>query len=228
MNSRTLTDLINELRLEFEKAQDSKKALSMAAYLQNRFACYGIKTPVRHEIEKPWLAKVKSVRLDHWDVTYELWNLDQREYQYVAVDLLKKTSARYMRKDDYRNLEELITTKSWWDSVDLIASNYVGVYFRTFPEMRDSVIARWRKSPNIWLNRTCLIFQLKYGEKTDFELLKSLIREYQGNPEFFIAKAIGWSLRQYSKFNPKAVQEFIRETDLKGLALREASRYLPE
>ncbi len=226
MHSVDLHSLIGELRRQFETAQNPTKAVNMAAYLKDRFACYGIKTPVRNEIEKPWFAKVKAAGLDHWDVAYELWSLDQREYQYVAIDLLKKVPAKQMRKDDYRNLEELITTKSWWDSVDLIASNYVSKYFQAFPEQRDPVIKRWRASSNIWLNRTCLIFQLKYGHDTDFELLKSLVREYQGNPEFFIEKAIGWSLRQYSKFNPDAVHNFIKEIGLKGMALREASKYL--
>ena len=88
------------------------------------------------------------------------------------------------------------------------------------------MIEEWRHEDNLWLNRSCLIFQLKYKDATDFELLKDLIRQYQGNSEFFIQKAIGWSLRQYSKFNPDAVRAFVDEIGLEGLAKREASKYI--
>ena len=100
------------------------------------------------------------------------------------------------------------------------------MYFQKFPGKKEEVITRWRKSDNLWLNRTSLIFQLKYKDDVDFNLLKDLIKQFQPNKEFFIQKAIGWSLRQYSKFNPDAVKDFIEEINLQGLALREAKKYL--
>lgn len=139
---------------------------------------------------------------------------------------MKKIPKKKIHIDDHRFLEELIITKSWWETVDLTATNYVGSYFQKFPEQIDPIITKWRNSSNIWLNRTCLIFQLKYKNEVDFELLKSLIIQYQGNPEFFIQKAIGWSLRQYSKSNSEAVKVFVEEIELKGLARREAVKYL--
>jgi 3-methyladenine DNA glycosylase AlkD len=78
----------------------------------------------------------------------------------------------------------------------------------------------------MWLNRSCLIFQLKYGNAVDFDLLKALITQYQPVKEFFIQKAIGWSLRQYSKFNPDAVRVFIDDIKLQGLAKKEGSKYI--
>lgn len=218
--------LIEELRARFEKAQNPAKAKNMAAYLKDHFACYGIKTPDRHALQADFIKEVKTLGLDHWDVCYQLWSLNQREFHYVAVDILKGISAKKMRKDDHKNIEELITHHSWWDSVDLIATNYAGKYFKAFPEMRDPVIDRWKNSPSMWLNRSCLIFQMKYGKDTDFELLKALIIMYQGYPDFFIQKAIGWSLRQYSKFNPEAVRTFVEERKLKGIARSEAVKYL--
>ena len=227
MSSPEIELHISALIREMERQRNPTIALGMAAYLKNRFVCYGIKSPVRNAIQKAWFESLKRANLDRWDIVMNLYNLDQREYHYVAIDYLNKTPKKEIQKDDYKALEELLTTHSWWDSVDSIASNYVGKYFQKFPEMIPEVIGRWKKSNNMWLNRTCLIFQLKYGADTNFDLLKKLIRMYQKNPEFFIQKAIGWSLRQYSKFNPEAVQAFIVEIELKGLAFREASKYLP-
>lgn len=226
MSNAHISNYLAALKQEMERHQNPKIAVNMAAYLKNNFACYGIKSPVRNSIQKAWFASLKGSEIDHWDVVMNLWNLDEREYHYIAIDYLNKTPKKNIQIDDYKSIEELITTHSWWDSVDSIASNYVGKYFLKFPEQIESVTTRWRNSKNMWLNRTCLIFQLKYGKEVDFELLKDLIRQYQPIKEFFIQKAIGWSLRQYSKFNPDAVRDFIEEIKLEGLARREASKYL--
>ncbi|MDX2361957.1 MAG: DNA alkylation repair protein [Crocinitomicaceae bacterium] len=219
------TELINELRKEMEVHQNPKIAVNMSAYLKDLFACYGIKSPVRNEIQKAWFRTIPK-EINRWDIVYLLWDLPQREYHYIAIDYLNKMPKNDFHIDDHKLLEEIITTHSWWDSVDSIASNYVGKYFQLFPEKKDEVITRWRNSDNMWLNRTCLIFQLKYKDDVDFELLKDLIIQYKEVKEFFIQKAIGWSLRQYSKFNSADVRAFVIEAELEGLAKREATKYL--
>ncbi|MFK7785021.1 MAG: DNA alkylation repair protein [Crocinitomicaceae bacterium] len=226
IGGHSLSQLMDLLHGEMNKHADPEKAVSMENYLKNQFACLGIKTPIRNEFQKEWLKKVKSSEVSLWDLVHNLWAQEHRQYLYVAIDYLKKTPAKLIEKEDDLFLEEIITTKSWWDTVDLIASNYVGKYFLKFPEQIEPVIGRWRKSDNMWLNRSCLIFQLKYKEKLDFELLTSLIEEFKWNQEFFIQKAIGWSLRQHSKCDPDAVRSYLEKAELKGLALREASKYL--
>ncbi len=226
MGALVLTTYIEQLEMEMRKNADPQIALQMSAYLKNKFVCFGIKSPVRNAIQKEWFAAIKSSQFPPFDVVAQLWVLDQREYQYIALDYLNKQPKKTIGKEDWKILEELIVTKSWWETVDTLASNYIGFYFTKFPEQKETVIERWRHADNMWLNRTCLIFQLKYKTDVDFELLKDLIRQYQDVPEFFIQKAIGWSLRQYSKYHPEAVKAFVEEIGLKGLAKREASKYL--
>ena len=226
MSQNVLTDLIDLLDQKMYAAKDDEKAVNMAKYLKDRFVCYGIKSPVRNEIQRAWFNEVKKHDINHWDLIYNLWAKDQREYHYIAVDYLNKLPVKEIEKNDYKKIEELITTNSWWDSVDSIASNFTGKYFRKYPEMKKKVIVRWRNSDNMWLNRTTLIFQLKYKDDVDFELLKDLILQFQPVKEFFIQKAIGWSLRQYSKYNPAAVKDFVKTLDLSTVAKREAYKYI--
>ena len=221
-----MREQISNLRKVMEAHEIPETGAGMSAYLRHKFLCFGIKSPIRKQIQKNWFQEIKQENYNHWDVVYNLWDLEQREYHYIAIDYLNKVSKQKIRKDDDQLIEELITTHSWWDSVDSIASNYVGMYFQKFPGKKEEVITRWRKSDNLWLNRTSLIFQLKYKDDVDFNLLKDLIKQFQPNKEFFIQKAIGWSLRQYSKFNPDAVRDFVEEINLQGLALREAKKYL--
>ena len=221
-----MREQISNLRKVMEAHEIPETGAGMSAYLKHKFLCFGIKSPIRKQIQKNWFQEIKQENHNHWEVVYNLWDLEQREYHYIAIDYLNKVPKQQIRKDDDQLIEELITTHSWWDSVDSIASNYVGMYFQKFPGKKEEVITRWRKSDNLWLNRTSLIFQLKYKDDVDFNLLKDLIKQFQPNKEFFIQKAIGWSLRQYSKFNPDAVRDFVEEINLQGLALREAKKYL--
>ncbi len=222
----TIRELIDSLDEQLQRVQNLEKSEKMTAYMKGKFAFYGVYADYRNAIQREWFQLVKQHEPDLWSLIRELWEKDEREFQMVAVDLLKKRPKKQYQIDDWEQFEWIITQKSWWDTVDLIASNAVGTYFRLFPEMRDQVISQWRKSDDFWLNRTCLIFQLKYKDTVDFELLTSLIEDFKWNQEFFIQKAIGWSLREYSKVNPEAVKHYLASSGLKGLAQREASKYL--
>jgi len=222
----TLSEHIERLIVAMKQEADPVKARSMEAYLKDKFTCFGIPSPIRNEIQRAWFASLKPYAIDHFDLAVQLWAQEERELHYVAIDYLNKIPKKSIQREDWRSLEALLVTHSWWESVDGLASNYVGAYFSKFPEQKNVVIERWRRSDNFWLNRTCLIFQLKYKDAVDFDLLKGLICQFQPNNEFFIQKAIGWSLRQYSKYNPEAVRSFVDEIELKGLARREALKYL--
>lgn len=222
----SIQELVDSLALQLEQAKNTEKGEKMTAYMQDKFPFYGIYAEDRKAIQRNWFQLVKQHQPNFWDLLRELWRRDQREFQMIGVELLKKRPKKQYEKGDWTQFEWMITEKSWWDTVDLIASNAVGTYFQLFPEMRDEVIHKWRENDVFWLNRTCLLFQLKYKNTVDFALLTDLIDSFKGNQEFFIQKAIGWSLREYSKANPQAVRSYLDLSELKGLAVREASKYL--
>jgi 3-methyladenine DNA glycosylase AlkD len=116
----------------------------------------------------------------------------------------------------------MITHKSWWDSVDFISPNIAGVVLKKYPELIPDQVEAWMQSGNMWLQRTCLLFQMKYRMDTDKDLLFSLCVRLSGHKDFFIRKAIGWSLREYSKRNPTAVLEFVNTHTISALSFREA------
>ena len=158
-------------------------------------------------------------------MTRELWSLPQREFQYIATSFTERLREQ-LPKVFITTLEFMLIHKSWWDTVDSIAGSIVGVHFQRFPMVREKYLARWRKSDNFWLRRTTLLFQLGYKKETDFTLLCDLIRENLGSQEFFINKAIGWSLRQYARTDPQAVKKFVKATNLQPLSRREAMKHL--
>jgi 3-methyladenine DNA glycosylase AlkD len=228
MNNEHLVQNSTFLENEFKKNSNYEYGLSMSQYMKGRFPFYGIYAPLRKEIQRKWMIEIPKDLSNEkrWEIMEELWGREEREFHHVALDYLNSWNKKFILESDHLKIKWLISNNSWWDSVDSIASNYLGKYCKLYPNEANSLIEDWRYSDNMWLNRSCLIFQLKYGNDVDFELLKSLIIQYQHVKEFFIQKAIGWSLRQYSKFNPDAVSMFVKEINLQGIARREASKYL--
>ncbi len=228
MISEQVVQKIGLLESEFKKHSNSENGLAMSKYMKDRFPFFGINAPLRKEIQRKWFSELPyDLSNDsRWKLVEELWCREEREYHHVAYDYLNSWNKKFIFATDNQKLKWLISNNSWWDTVDSVASNYLGKYCKQYPKEAIKLIEDWRNSDNMWLNRSCLIFQLKYGNDVDFELLKSLIKQYQPVNEFFIQKAIGWSLRQYSKFNPEAVRNFVDEINLQGLAKREASKYL--
>jgi 3-methyladenine DNA glycosylase AlkD len=155
----------------------------------------------------------------------DLWALPQREYQYAANGLLEKFETQ-LPASFIETLEYLLVTKSWWDTVDTIAAGTLGVHFQRYPVVRRKYLARWRKSDNFWLRRATILFQLGYKKDTDFTLLCDIICENLGSKQFFINKAIGWALRQYTRTDPEAVRRFVADTPLHPLSVREALKWL--
>ncbi len=155
-----------------------------------------------------------------------LWEEEHRECQLVALDWLMQWKPKEFTASDIDLFEWLITTKSWWDTVDGIAPNVVGKYARVFPDQMKETLHRWESHDSFWIRRACLIFQLRYRQETDLELLQYFINKFKPDREFFIQKAIGWSLREVSKWNPTWVARVVEEEHLTGLAKREASKYI--
>lgn len=208
----------------FYNNRNEEQAIPMAKYMKNKFPFLGLKKPERAALSKEFLkARKKDTRID-WDFIFKCYDMPEREFQYLAIDYMEKAK-KLFTSNDMENIEKLLTTKSWWDSVDAI-NKIVGHIAMEYPEIKEDIILKWMKSDNIWLNRVSIIFQLKYKEKTDTEFLSKAILHNSQTNEFFINKAIGWALREYSKTNKEWVKNLINNNTLHPLSVREGSKYI--
>ena len=221
-----MNDLISTLEIEFQKKENKKIALEQKAYLRNQFEFYGLKSPERRKVQKPFLVKKYLPNIEELNTLVKiLWGKPQRDFQYFGQELVFKY-VKQLKKEDIDLFEFMVIHKSWWDTVDFIAVKLMGAYFKKFPKQRGIYVEKWLESGNIWLQRSALLFQLKYKEDLDTKLLSDTINSLLGSKEFFINKAIGWVLRAYSRTNPKWVVEFVEKTALNPLSKREALRLL--
>lgn len=217
----------SDLEADFRKASNNELAIPMENYMKNNFTYFGIKTEKRRAIFKSNYEQNKSeVKSNFRAIARELFQMKEREFHQTAIDLLVKEFKKNYVLEDIQLIEKLIITNSWWDSVDTIAKYILGGYLLQFPSETLKVVERFSNSENMWLNRSAILFQLSYKDKTNFEILKSECEKHKHSNEFFIQKAIGWALRDYSRFNPKGVEAYVNSTNLKPLSRREALRLL--
>lgn len=217
----------NDLATNFREESNRELAIPMENYMKNNFSFLGIKTERRRAIFKSNYEKNKTeIKSNFRIIAWELYQMKEREFHQSAIDLLVKELKKNYILEDIQLIENLIITNSWWDSVDTIAKYLLGGYLLHFPSETLKVIERFSNSNNMWLNRSAILFQLSYKEKTNFEILKSECEKHKESNEFFIQKAIGWALRDYSRFNPNGVAAYVNSTNLKPLSNREALRLL--
>ncbi|GGG41433.1 hypothetical protein GCM10011344_47970 [Dokdonia pacifica] len=217
-------DLISQLKV----IANSTLAIEMKIYMRNRYAFFGVKAPERKAILKEIVNTYKP-QLDRptvIQIVKELYKYPERELHYCAVELTTRFLKKKFHKEDISFIEHLITTHSWWDTVDMIAKHHLGDYLKLFPEETSKVIQNYSNTDHMWLNRSAILFQLDYKEQTNKELLFQLCLKHKDTGEFFINKAIGWALREYGKTNPQAVIAFVSANCLAPLSEREAIRKL--
>lgn len=221
-----MTTGLCELVEQFEDNANPHKAQQMATYMRNQFVFLGIQKPIRVGLSKEWLDSCLSY--DHQEIVAivnALWNLAPREYQYVAIDLMIKAKLFEM-KGSIELIERFILEKSWWDTVDILASNIAGKALKNDLIQLHSTGMAWAKSQSLWLNRSALLLQLTYKEQTDCSFLLELIEILKENSNFFVQKAIGWALRSYSYTDAVWVEHLVETLPLSTLARREALRHI--
>jgi 3-methyladenine DNA glycosylase AlkD len=208
---------------------DASRAEQMKAYLLDQFEFLGLQAPVRRQA-------VRSIGKVQWQSANDLltaaellWQKPEREYRYTAVDLLRKHSAM-LNVSDLPTLQALLLRDSWWETVDGLSAVIAEVMHAALQQKPNAAIVMdvWLKHPSHWVRRTAMLHQLSWRLDTDTTRLFGYAQQLADEKEFFIRKAIGWALRDYARWNPQAVTEFLMEhrDTLSGLTVREAAKHL--
>lgn len=201
-----------------------ENAVAMQAYMKGIAPFFGIKATERRALLKEHIALHGPPPLDELQaICRAAFAFQEREMHHTAVDLVMRHAKRFT-PDDLPWIEELIITKSWWDTVDALAVHVVGVILKRHPKEITKWNKRWITHKDLWLNRTAILFQNKWKEDTDRVLLFANIDRHAAHKDFFIRKAIGWALRELAATDAKAVKAFVESRKLSPLSAREALR----
>ncbi len=217
-------------RLEVQK--NLEKAEQMEAYLKGKQPFLGVQTPQRKEIYKEFkktIGKSMKTELKEDQIIKTiriLWDKKEREYRYVALFILDYFKITKIENLDL--LQNLIISGDWWDITDSIAPNHIGYLLKLHNTEMTEILKLWVHHDNMWIRRSAILSQLKFKSNTDTEFLEYSVINTMHEKEFFIQKAIGWILREYSKTNSEFVYKFIErnKNSLSKLSIREGSKYL--
>jgi 3-methyladenine DNA glycosylase AlkD len=222
-------DFINALKASFINHSSSENKLAKEAYMKHKFEFYGIKSPDRKSIQNEIIRNHKNEVSENCRIIVKkLYKLPQREFHYCSMEIMDKFLKKNYRQTDIVLIEYLLTTHSHWDTVDFIAKHILGNYLLDHPINTEGVINAFSNSDQMWLNRSAILFQLGYKEKTNYYILFRECKKHSDSKEFFIKKAIGWSLREYAKVNPESVLKFVNNNSLSDLSRKEALKHFNE
>lgn len=220
-------DHVDALHRAFHEIADDERAGPMAAYMKDRFTFFGIAAAPRRSAQRPVERALRDACADELiEFADRCWEQPEREFQYAAVDVLR-AHASHLGGDQLAGVERLVRTKSWWDTVDLLAAHVVGSIVSAEPSLV-AEMDRWIGDDDIWIARATILHQLTFAADTDADRLFGYVDRRCDDTEFFIRKAAGWALREYAKTDPAAVRAYVddRGDRLSGLTRREALKHL--
>ena len=212
---------VEEIRAALRAAADPDKAPQMQRYMKSTMPYLGVPVPEVRRIVRPF-------RTDDVDVLIAdagaLWRDARfREERYAATALCAVSRIRDLALLPlYR---EMIVTGAWWDHVDEV-SHRIGELLTAFPADLRPVLLDWAVADDLWLRRSAIISQLGAKADTDLALLAAVLTPNLADRRFFVAKAIGWALRQYAYVDPDWVRRYSDTHDLTPLSRREALKHL--
>ena len=213
---------------KFIEAKGNKNiAQAQSKYMRFKFPFYGIMQKPLSEAIKEFYEIHGKVEIENtMSFVQECFSYHYRELWHVGLGILRK-NVKKLPDTHLEDFKKIIIKGDWWDVTDSMASGVVGDYLQKYPHLLPEMDA-WIQHENYWIRRTAIIYQLKYRKDLDTQRLFKYILLCAHEKEFFIRKAIGWSLREYSKTNARAVIEFIEthDTVLSGLSKREGMKWI--
>lgn len=223
-----MDDLVAFVAAELSVRADPEKAIGMAAYLKTDMPFYGVQKKGRTEVFRGMKARFPIDDASSYREAIEaLWARPHREEKYLAVGIAKHYTD-YLTFGNFDLYRRLIVEGAWWDFVDDVAINCVGIVQLYDRERVSPTIEEWIDHEAMWLRRTSLISPIKHKADTDYETLFDHCLRRADEKEFFIRKAIGWTLREYAKTDPDRVRGFLlaHRDSWSALSFREAAKHL--
>lgn len=214
-----------DIKKRFEEKEDKENAAQMAKYMRNQFVFYGLPTPKRKAVYKDFLKEEKKSGQIDWAFLDRCYEDEHREFQYLVCDYLTVMD-NFLAYDDIPRIKAYIKCKSWWDTTDSLDRVIGQIGLRD--SRVDALMLEWSLDDDFWVRRVAIDHQLCRKKKTNTELLEKILVNNFGSDEFFINKAIGWSLRDYSKTNPEWVRAFVEKhaDRMSKLSVKEAGKYI--
>jgi 3-methyladenine DNA glycosylase AlkD len=201
---------------------------SMQKYMKTEMPFHGVMSRGQGEVFRLLRKDHSPSSMDEYRaLVLELWELPRREEKHMAISVAEGFR-RFISPECLPLYARLVREGAWWDFVDRVAIHCVGVALRSSRRVVGGTMKGWIEDECMWMRRSAILCQVGHRQDTDEEMLFDFCLRRCGEKEFFIRKAIGWALREYSYTSPDGVARFLVENrvSLSGLSFREGAKAL--
>ncbi|MFY9152067.1 MAG: DNA alkylation repair protein [Prolixibacteraceae bacterium] len=209
----TIPEIVEAIILDLTKYADPERKKMMAGNHPTSMETIGLKVPNQRKVIEQWRKILAPFTEQEWiQLAIVLVDTTILECQQVAFEFIWKNK-KALQVITPEQIFALGKTLDNWVSVDMYCLCITGYCWRT-GILTDSVIENWAKSENRWIRRTALVSTVPLnlrsrGGKGDVEhtlrICKMLVTDYDD----MIVKAMSWALRELSKSDKQAVEEFL-------------------
>ncbi len=220
--------IVKFVQSQFKALADPENAVPMAAYMKTEMPFYGIPKPLRVPVYKALKKEYAPSSQEEYEAcVLGLWNLSHREEKYAAIEYAMFFD-KFITSKSIALYERLVREGQWWDFVDPIAIALVGIALKKDRTKLEPKMNKWISDDDMWIRRTAILSQNRHKADTNEQMLFDFCLQRAHEKEFFIRKAIGWALREYSYAAPKAVRKFLdsNQNTLSPLSLKEGAKQL--
>lgn len=225
---RAVHPVTEKIRNHLRESANLIDARHMQAYMKSEMPFRGVRAAQQQKI---FTSAFREYSCDDYasyrQAVNELWDAEYREERYASIAAARKYNQFIVMKS-LPVYEMMIRTGAWWDYVDAIAKHLIGLLLKNYPNEMRIVLNEWIVDDDLWIRRSAILSQLAFKHNTDKNLLFEFCSACAAEESFWIRKAIGWALREYSKSEPIEVANYIEgnKKRLSNLSIKEGSKYL--
>ena len=223
---------LKEARKLLSRSSNAEHAEFHKEYHKSSKRFYGLRAKQITDITNTVFPKRdKLAKEELMQLAGELWNSVWFEEQVIGLLLLERI-AKDLIPSDLPYIKKMVGQCEGWGPLDWIATRMLGVLALNYGDQIYAKVRTWTKSKHLWTRRAAILIHVLPArkKKLNAEYALPTFIELLHEKEFFIRKAIGWTLREISKHYPEVTFEFLKEhrKEASGLTLREGSRRLPD
>lgn len=226
--ARELVGWVQQLKQRVQAAEDPLKSAPMKAYMKTELPVLGVTVPVLRTTVKAHVKQrsgwtSEEVRQAVW----MLWDCNHWTFRSAALEVAACKIAELSKTptETLDVFERCLSQCEGWAHTDQLATQLVPPVFLQHPD-EQARIQTWRTSESKWVRRAALLWQIPELRKGrgNLALVTELAQQYKDDNDFFIQKAIGWTLREAAKGHRNWVIQYVadNEASMSTLAKREA------
>lgn len=222
---------VAELHRLMAEAGNAEEAAAQQAYHKSPLNFHGIKTELQRDLVQQVFPEDTYSRDEHLPVVSELWRSEWFDERMAALTLLER-ARRLLTPPDLDGLKAMADACQCWAELDALALRILSPMAVDFETAVYKPVRQWVSDDYMWTRRAAILLHIVPARRQRLigEFAWPSLEERLHEEEFFIRKAIGWTLREISKHYPREVFGFLTRVGERAspLTRREGARNLPD